>query len=186
MARSIAARSALRDRRAGRAGRASVKPEARISALCWATIRFSSTVMPANRRMFWNVRATRAELARCVKSGSRSSRNSAPSGVRAARIMPSRRLVEAGDAVEHRGLAGAVRADQRGDVAAARVEGEIVDGDAGRRSAWSDARRSRIGSVRQRLMPRPSATMLGARWSSSRPGRPTDRASRPDRAAARP
>jgi hypothetical protein len=30
------------------------------------------------------------------------------------------RLVEAGDAVEHRGLAGAVRADQRGDVAAAR------------------------------------------------------------------
>ena len=29
------------------------------------------------------------------------------------------RLVEAGDAVEHGGLAGAVRADQRGDVAAA-------------------------------------------------------------------
>ena len=39
------------------------------------------------------------------------------------------RLVEAGDAVEHGGLAGAVRSDQRGDVAARGVEGEIVDGD---------------------------------------------------------
>ena len=39
------------------------------------------------------------------------------------------RLVEAGDAVEHRRLAGAVRPDQRGDVAAADGEGEVVDGD---------------------------------------------------------
>ena len=39
---------------------AMVQAEASISALCWATIRFSSTVMPANRRMFWKVRATRA------------------------------------------------------------------------------------------------------------------------------
>src|SRR5438128_9097679 len=36
-------------------------------------------------------------------------------------------LVEAGDAVEHRGLAGAVRADQRGDVAALRREAQVVD-----------------------------------------------------------
>src|SRR5262245_37780084 len=39
------------------------------------------------------------------------------------------RFVEAGDAVEHGGLAGAVRSDQRGDVAAARAEGEVVDRD---------------------------------------------------------
>ena len=39
------------------------------------------------------------------------------------------RLVEAGDAVEHGGLAGAVRPDQRGDGAALDVEGQIVDGD---------------------------------------------------------
>ena len=39
------------------------------------------------------------------------------------------RLVEAGDAVEHGGLAGAVRPDQRGDLAALGGEGQIVDGD---------------------------------------------------------
>ena len=40
---------------------------------------------------------------------------------------PLGRLVEAGDAVEDGGLAGAVRADQRGDVAAADGEGKVVD-----------------------------------------------------------
>ena len=45
------------------------------------------------------------------------------------REAPFGRLVEAGDAVEDGGLAGAVRADQRGDVAAPDLEGEIVDGD---------------------------------------------------------
>ena len=39
------------------------------------------------------------------------------------------RLVEAGDAVEHRGLAGAVRTDQRGDLAMAGDEGQVVHGD---------------------------------------------------------
>ena len=38
------------------------------------------------------------------------------------------RLVEAGDAVEHGGLAGAVRPDQRGDVLAPDIEGHVVDG----------------------------------------------------------
>src|SRR5262249_30943520 len=37
------------------------------------------------------------------------------------------RLVEPCDAVEHRGLAGAVRADQRGDVAARHGEADVVD-----------------------------------------------------------
>ena len=39
------------------------------------------------------------------------------------------RLVKAGDAVEHGGLAGAVRPDQRGDGAALHLEGKIIDGD---------------------------------------------------------
>src|SRR5215468_6981436 len=42
---------------------------------------------------------------------------------------PLARLVEAGDAVEHSGLAGAVWPDQGGNIAAAGGEGEIVDGD---------------------------------------------------------
>src|SRR5262249_6640199 len=40
---------------------------------------------------------------------------------------PLGRLVKAGDAVEHRGLAGAVRSNQGSDVAAARLEGHVVD-----------------------------------------------------------
>src|SRR6185437_3061340 len=39
------------------------------------------------------------------------------------------RLVEAGDAVEHGGLAGAVRPDQRGDFAALGAKRQLVDGD---------------------------------------------------------
>ena len=45
------------------------------------------------------------------------------------REAPFGRLVEAGDAVEDRRLAGAVRADQRGDVAAPDSEGKGVDRD---------------------------------------------------------
>ena len=40
-----------------------------------------------------------------------------------------RRLVKAGDAVEDGGLARAIGADQRGDVAASGLEGQRVDGD---------------------------------------------------------
>ena len=101
--------------------------------------------MPANRRMFWKVRATRAcgrpEVGHALEQeeravapnwsagavGERSSRSSAAIAV-AQRDAAFGRLVEAGDAVEDGGLAGAVRADQGGDVALA-AEGEIVDGD---------------------------------------------------------
>src|SRR4029078_11912878 len=38
------------------------------------------------------------------------------------------RLIEAGNAVEYRGLAGAVRSDQRGDVLASDIEGNVIDG----------------------------------------------------------
>ena len=54
-----------------------MKPDAVISRLCCATSRFSSSVMPEKRRMFWNVRATFA-LAGIWKSGRRSSRNWVP------------------------------------------------------------------------------------------------------------
>jgi hypothetical protein len=53
--------------------------DASISALCCATTRFSSTVMPGNSRMFWKVRATRASLA-TRKFNSRSRKNARPSG----------------------------------------------------------------------------------------------------------
>src|SRR5215468_507871 len=91
VARSIARRSACRQDGAPIRPR-KVRPEARISALCWATIKFSSAVMPGEAK-----------------------------GARG-------RLVEAGDAVEHGGLAGAVRADQRGDLAALGHERQLVDG----------------------------------------------------------
>src|SRR3954466_13454883 len=103
-----------------------VKPEARVQAWCWATIRFSSAVMPGNRRMFWKVRATFASL-EMRKSFSRSSATTAspsPPRDRASALAAqphgtAGRLVEAGDAVEHGGLAGAVRTNQRGDLLAA-------------------------------------------------------------------
>ena len=82
--------------------------------------------MPANSRTFWKVRATRASRA-MRKSAMRSSENTAPFGC----VKPKAsggRFVEAGDAVEHRGLAGAVRTDHRRDLAFARSEGNIVHG----------------------------------------------------------
>jgi hypothetical protein len=64
-----------------------VKPDAIISGLCWATSRFSSTVMPENSRMFWKVRATLAfQVMLCP--GRRSSRYLAPLGWHSV-IMPS-------------------------------------------------------------------------------------------------
>ena len=47
-----------------RTGRRSCSPRRRISVLCCATMRFSSTVMPPKRRMFWKVRATSARAGR--------------------------------------------------------------------------------------------------------------------------
>ena len=58
------------------------------------------------------------------------------------------RPVEAGEAVEHGGLAGAVRPDQRGDLARPRSERKIARPRRGRRSASSGVRPSRIGAAR--------------------------------------
>ena len=83
--------------------------------------------MPENSRMFWKVRATRAFQA-MRWPGRRSSRNVGPFAW-LQRDHALGRLVEAGDAVEDGGLAGAVRADDGGDVAAAGLEGEVGDRD---------------------------------------------------------
>ena len=104
-----------------------VNPEARISTLCCATIKFSSTVMPWNRRMFWKVRATRA-LAIDVVIVEPLQVEALAAGM-GEQHQAFGRLVEAGDAIEHRGLAGAVGPDQRGDVAAAHRERDVVDGE---------------------------------------------------------
>ena len=147
---------APRERVPSRECRTREKPDARISGLCCATSRFSSTVMPRNSRIFWKVRATRACCA-TRWSGMRSSRNSEPPAAHLAahraggqRVdpLPRRRiaalqgdaafgrLVEAGDAIEHGGLAGAVRADQGGDLAVPRDETTDRGPPPAHRSAW--------------------------------------------------
>src|SRR5260370_6911142 len=61
-------------------------------------------------------------------------------------------LVEAGDAVEHRRLAGAVRSDQRGDVATVCREAQIIDGDKAAES------HGEVLDPQQRAHPCPSRT----------------------------
>ena len=77
--------------------------------------------------MFWKVRATLA-FQLMSKPGQPLQQQVRAVGL-AQRDHAFRRLVEAGDAVEDRGLARAVGADERGDVAAPGLEGEVVDGD---------------------------------------------------------
>src|SRR5690606_23723089 len=64
-----------------------------------------------------------------VAAGDRGDAVFLPAGTVAHDDAPFGGLVEAGDAVEDGRLAGAVGADQRGDVAAPDIEGKIVDGD---------------------------------------------------------
>ena len=73
--RALDGRARPRDSRGAPRTPSRVKPEARISGLCCATIRFSSTVMPENSRMFWKVRATlrraRDRNPACARAGTR-------------------------------------------------------------------------------------------------------------------
>ena len=95
------------------------------------------------------------------------------------------RLVEAGDAVEHGGLAGAVRPDQRGDGAALDVEGQIVDGDEAAEAHGQMLDAEHGGAVARG----PSAVSLldqiGGDGLALASGTPRARASRSGRAAAR-
>ena len=74
----------------------------------------SSTLMPLNSARFWKVRATpiSRDLARVH----------VPEGLAAQADRAFLRLVDAVDAVEHRALAGAVRADDGADLVLADVE----------------------------------------------------------------
>ncbi len=129
--RASAGRGRWRRPRPGGGRRCRTRPAAPgrtlgISALCWATSRFSSTVMPANRRMFWNVRATRAR--RAIRwPGRRLQVVRAAIGMDQAQLAGGR-AVEPGDAVKHRRLARAVGADDGGDVAAPCCEGQVRHG----------------------------------------------------------
>ena len=102
---------------------------------CRPISRFCSRVAFSNSSMFWNVRAMPRPAIRC--GGMRGD-------VLAVEDDPARgRLVDAADQVEDRRLAGAVRADDREDLALLHVEADVVDGvDA----AELDARGSRRGN----------------------------------------
>ena len=115
-----------------------------------------------------------------ARSGSRPSARAAARAVVAVEgELADGRLVEAGQAVEHRGLAGAVRADDRGDLALVRGERRGRRPRPGRRSAWSGARpraAARRGSWPLGLPAAPAGDAAG--WSA--------RGGRAGRAAARP
>ena len=140
-----------------------------------ATARFSSTVSSENTRARWNVRASPAR-ARRVGSGRRTALPAKRHGARVGRQV-------AGDQVEGRGLARAVRPDQRGDASlldreAAAVDGrdaaealrQSVDARAGR--SWCRHRLARLGR-------------RGARACASRAGRRARGGSRAAAAASR-
>ena len=86
---------------------ASRRARRRCVRTCRPTITFSSAVMSANRRMFWNVRAMPASATSCGCGRPRPAVE-----LETARV----RRVQAGDHVEERGLARAVGADQAVDL----------------------------------------------------------------------
>ena len=103
-------RLALRPPVAGQTRTARRRCSPRRASACCAARRSGSpaSTCRANSRMFWKVRATRAFCA--MRKPSSCSSRKLPCG-RVQREPADRRLVEAGQAIEHRGLAGAVRAD---------------------------------------------------------------------------
>ena len=82
---------------------------------------FSRTVSPANGCAIWNVRAMPRRASRC---GGRPVMSAPSKNTR-----PSVGGEESGDDREQRGLAGAVRADQRGDAAGFAVNEAAIDGE---------------------------------------------------------
>ena len=148
----------------------------------------SSTVMPLNSAMFWNVRAMPCAAASC---GSMSRRTFA-----AKRDRALLRVVHAVDHVEHRALAGAVGPDDGADLVLAHVEAHVgqrlhaAEGerdvvelqDAPRRCAPSAAAQTHAGAPRcslraccaqRRLAPRTSSRLRSARRPRSCRVRPS-------------
>ena len=127
---------------------------------CMPTSTFSSAVMFWKRRMFWNVRP----MPRAVIACGGLPVTSSPRNV----IVPGGRLVDAGEHVEERRLAGAVRADQRDDLAARHGEVDVVDGDEAA-ELLADAARDEDVVVRRRRASRSSRCDASYSGSSCTP-----------------
>ena len=115
-------RRARRSRAPRGACRACAAPSARCRRCVWpyaAAITFSLTVMFRNSRRVWKVRAMPL---RVILFGGRPTIDS-PSK----RMSPSSGRVDAGDEVEERRLAGAVRADHADDLVLVDVQVEVGD-----------------------------------------------------------
>ena len=106
---------------------------------------FSYAVRLANSRMFWNVRAMPSRHWR----GPATADDSLPPKT----DRRPRRLVDAGDQVEHRGLAGAVRADQADQLARADLQAK--------------GRRPPSGRRTRSVQPRASSESIGALTTAS-------------------
>ena len=85
---------------------------------CRATSRFSTTVSCANSSPCWKVRARPSRAMRC---GASRVMSRPPNAIAAAQ-----RPVDAADAVQHRGLARTVGADQAQQLACAGLEGDVL------------------------------------------------------------
>ena len=124
---------------------------------------FSSTVISRNRRVIWNVRPS----PRCARAPRAAARRSA---ARRRVTVPGVGRHRAVDQVEDRGLAGAVRADQRGDRALGDARTSTRRPRAGRRSA-SRGPRPRAAGGRRRPPLRPRALRARAARCDRRGGR---------------
>ena len=154
-------------------GRPSIAATARTSAGSRRpTLTFSSAVSAGNSRMFWNVRATPRWLTTWVFL---------PSTLTAAR-RPARaatqdrallRRVDAGEGVEQRGLAGAVRADD------ARISPRCICSETSFRLVTPPKRRVTSWTSKTRSSPRPCDARCVAGRSS--PVTPLRRPERPGR-----
>ena len=135
---SSAAAPGSRIARAGHGGRPSTCPRGP-AARRWVSpiATLSSTSSPGNSARFWNVRATPSAASFCV--GTACERRP-PMPMRAAV-----RAVDAADQVDQRALAGAVRADDRPDLAARRPRGRHRPGPRSRRTTGSG--RSSVSSA---------------------------------------
>ena len=108
--------------------------------------------MPLNSAMFWKVRAMPALAAACAVHAACGSRR----GRRSALL----RVVDAVDDVEHRALAGAVRADDGADLVLAHVEADVGQRlDAAERSEMFSRSRS-TSPMRLRAVPAGSCRAL--------------------------
>ena len=129
---------------------------------CMPTWTFSSAVIVRNSLMFWNVRAMPAFVTR--------------SGRLAVMSLPSksdlagRRLVEAGQAVEERRLAGAVGPDQRDDrLSAGRVKSTSLTATRPPKTFETSCFENRCSAMAIRGAPRTSSGAHGAAEAASSP-----------------